>query len=67
MGTGYFPRLKRPGSGVGHSTPSIAEVKERIELYLYSLSRPSCPVLGGNYGELATTFPYTTEEENFLV
>jgi len=27
-------------------TPSSAEVKERVELYLYSLSGPSWPVLG---------------------
>ena len=27
-------------------TTSSAEVKERVELYLYSLSGPSCPVLG---------------------
>jgi hypothetical protein len=29
-----------------HPTPSSAEVKERVELYLYSPSRPSWPVLG---------------------
>jgi len=36
MGTGYFPWVKRPGRGVDHLTPSSAEVKERIEIYLYS-------------------------------
>jgi len=36
MGTGSFPGEKRPGRG--------AEVKERVELYLYS--GPSWPVLG---------------------
>ena len=46
MGTGYFPAVKQPGSGVDHPPPSSAEVKERVELYLYSLSGPSCPVLG---------------------
>jgi hypothetical protein len=40
-GTGPFPGLKRPGRGVDHSTPSSAEVKERVELYLYSTSGPS--------------------------
>jgi hypothetical protein len=31
-----FPgRVKRPGRGVDHPPPSSAEVKERVELYLY--------------------------------
>jgi len=41
MGTGSFPGVKRPGRGVNHPRPSIAEVKERVELYLYSTSGPS--------------------------
>ena len=45
MGTGFFPEVKRPRPGVAHP-PSGAEVKERIELYLYSPSGPSWPVLG---------------------
>jgi hypothetical protein len=40
-----FPGVKRPGRGVGHSRPSSAEVKERVELYLYSPCGPSWPVL----------------------
>ena len=36
MGTGSFPGVKRPGRGVDHPPPSSAEVKERVELYLYS-------------------------------
>ena len=32
--------------GVDHPTRSKAEVKERVELYLYSPSGPSWPVLG---------------------
>ena len=36
MGTGCFPGVKRPGRGVDHPPPSSAEVKERVELYLYS-------------------------------
>jgi hypothetical protein len=36
MGTGSFPVVKRPWRGVDHPPPSSAEVKERIELYLYS-------------------------------
>jgi hypothetical protein len=38
--------IKRPARGVDHPPPSSAEVKERIELYLYSPSGPSWPVLG---------------------
>ena len=43
---GFFPGVKRPGRGVKHPPPSSAEVKERVELYLYSPSGPSWPVLG---------------------
>jgi hypothetical protein len=46
MGTESFPGVKRPGRGVDHPPPSSAEVKERVELYLYSPSGPSWPVLG---------------------
>ena len=46
MGTGSFPGVKRPGRGVDHPPPSSAEVKERVELYLYSPSGPSWPDLG---------------------
>jgi hypothetical protein len=31
-----FPGVKQPGRGVNHQLPSSAEVKERVELYLYS-------------------------------
>jgi hypothetical protein len=33
-----FPRVKRPGRGANHPPSSSAEVKERVELYLYSPS-----------------------------
>jgi hypothetical protein len=46
MCTGSFPGVKRPGRGVDHPPPSSAGVKERVELYLYSPSGPSWPVLG---------------------
>jgi hypothetical protein len=36
MGTRSFPGVKWPGHGVDHPPPSTAEVKERVELYLYS-------------------------------
>ena len=41
-----FPGVKRPGRGVNHPPPSSAEVKERVELYLYSPSGTSGPGLG---------------------
>ena len=37
---GLFPGVKRPGRGVDHPHPSSAEVKERVEIYLYSPSEP---------------------------
>jgi hypothetical protein len=46
MCTGSFPGVKRPGRGVEPTTPSSAEVKERVKLYLYSPSGPSWPVIG---------------------
>ena len=36
MGTGSFPGVKWPGRGFDHPPPSNAEVKEGVELYLYS-------------------------------
>jgi len=36
MGSGSFPGLKGTGRGVDHLPPSTAEVKERVELYVYS-------------------------------
>jgi len=45
MGTGPFPGVKRPRRGVDHPPPSRVEVKERVELYLYSTSRLSWPVI----------------------
>jgi len=38
MGTGHFPGVERPGLGVDHPLPSSTEVKERVELHLYSPS-----------------------------
>ena len=40
-----FAGVKRPGCGVDHPSPSSAEVKKRVELYLYSPCGPSWPVL----------------------
>ena len=41
-----FPGVNRPGPGVEHPTPYRAEVKEKIELYLYYPSGPSWPLMG---------------------
>ena len=38
--------FQRPGRGADHPFPSNAEVEERVELYLYSPSGPSWPLLG---------------------
>ena len=47
-GTGSFPGVKRSGRGVDHPPAISAEVKERVELYLYSRSGPSWSILGWN-------------------
>ena len=53
LSTGSFPGVKRPeGRGVDHPPPCSAEGKERVELYLYSTSGPSWPVVG-------RIFPFT--------
>jgi len=44
--TGSFRGVKRPGRSVDHPLPSNTEVKERVELYLYSTPGPSWPVIG---------------------
>ena len=43
--TRSFPGVKLLGRGVDHPPQSSAEVKERVELYIRSLSGPSWPVL----------------------
>jgi len=46
MVLGLLPGVEQLGHGVAHPPPSSAKVKERVELYLYSPSGPSWPVLG---------------------
>jgi hypothetical protein len=40
MGMGLFQGIKQPGRGVEHSSFSSAEVKKRVELYIYSFPGP---------------------------
>jgi hypothetical protein len=42
MGTASFPEVKRPGRDVDHPPPYSAEVKERVELYLYIWAFVAC-------------------------
>jgi hypothetical protein len=62
---GSFSGVNRSGRGVDHPPPSITEVKERVELYLYSPSGPSWPVLGWLFTfslqELQIAFYFTWE------
>jgi len=46
MGTGFIPGVKWPECSIGHPHPSSSEVKETVELYLYSTSGPLRPVIG---------------------
>jgi len=46
MVTGSFLGVKRLGHGVEHPSPSSSEVKEIVEVYLYSPAGPLWPLLG---------------------
>jgi len=59
MGTGSFPGVKLPGRDFDHPPQSRAEVKERVELYLYPTSQTSWPVRGR--GELSYLEPLGSE------
>jgi hypothetical protein len=45
MGTVLFTGVKRLGCGVDHPPTMRVEVKERVQLYFYSFSEVSWPVL----------------------
>lgn len=65
-GTGYFPVIKGPGGGVELPPPTSPKVKEAVELYFYSISGLSYPVLGCNLYLLLRSVPgielYAREE-----
>ena len=46
MGTASFQPVKLLGRGIDHPPTSSAEVKERVDLHLYSPFGSSWPVLG---------------------
>ena len=52
-----FSGVKRPGRGVDHPPPSSAEVKQRVDLYLYSPYGPWWLV----YGEIYLTITLYTK------
>ena len=60
----FFLGVKRPEHGVNHPPPPSAEVKERVELYLYSLSRPLWPLPGWIY--LCICVAYITLTDKWL-
>ena len=49
MGTGFSPEVKGPGRGVDYLPALSAEVKERVELYLYCTSGPSWHITGWTF------------------
>jgi hypothetical protein len=59
MGNGFLSRgVKRPGRGVNHPPTSSTEVKERVELHLYSPSGPPWLYQGELYLHLTCKHGY---------
>jgi len=51
--------VKRPGCGIDHPPPHSTQVTERVELYLYSTSGPSWPVIGWTLPSFYLLFTFT--------
>ena len=66
MGTEPFPGVYRPGRGVVHSPTPSAEVKERIELYIYLPSGPSWSVLERAFSLPGLLTNYHNTDENYF-
>jgi len=67
MGTGSFPGVKRPGHDVDHPPASSAEVKERVELYLYSplWTFVACSRMNFTFTNAYNIFPDYLKEKTF--
>jgi hypothetical protein len=55
---GLTQRGKWPGCGVDHPTSNSANLKERVDWYLYSTSGPWWPVLGWNFTFINRQYNY---------
>ena len=63
----YIAGVKWPGHGFGHPPPPNAEVKDRVELYLYSCPEPLWPVLWRNVPLYLSWLSQKKNSDNFAV
>ena len=66
MRTGFFPGKKRSELCVDHPSPTNPEVKERVELCIYSLCGASWPLRRRNFAYLRVT-QYSTRLIKFCI
>jgi hypothetical protein len=68
-GCPFFPGVKRQRREFNHPSPLYAEVQERVELYIYSPSEPSWPVIGEIYLHLylLSTFFYPIVSKTIFI
>jgi hypothetical protein len=66
MGTGSFLRVERLGCGIDHPPPSIAKVKERVELYLFSTSGSLWPVIFMGTKYISTLYLFASKAIGIL-